>query len=859
MTPDQIGRMLADLERRLARVENSPRLSHAAIDNTAVEVRDGAGGLRAIVGIQGDGTTGVNIVNGPPPPAPSVPVLASVLGGITVSWNGGFADGAVPPLDWQRVEVHASTTDGFTPALETLKNTFETPQGGTVVVPCEEPVYVLLVARNTSGTASEPTVQAGPLGPAPVVATDLLDGIVTELKLADNAVTEAKIAADAVGSVALQESAVLAENLADAAVEVGKIADNAVTGPAIASEAVTAGKLAADSVVAGNIQAGAVTSAKVAAGAITTDKLTVTGGANLLTDPSFEGAYTASIIAGLSYASQDTTRGNGSPTSLKIDATSGSPANRSVVVTAIPVLPGDQLNIGVDYWVETAWAGSSVNVHIRWETAAGGVVSYGIASSGASPTRNAWTRLSGTYTAPATAAVARLRIESSGGTAGAVWFDNASVRPVLGGTQIQDGAVTTQKLVAGAVQTAQLDSGAVNTDKLAAGAVTTAKLDALAVTADKIAANAITAGKIFAGAVDATALAADAITGKTITGGEINGTLITGGLLQTATSGERIAINEQGQNMAIVYDATGAAVGEFSHRGLRLKGDSGALIIVDPDAMYPNLRFTNAANTSNAVINTVESASGTANLGLNTGTFTASGFSDVKWRTYMGEDFAVIERIRESNSATIIGGRVDMRNNSATFGYYDTTTPGQSADIAFTPALAKIRSRAWIQPSVGDTNSVLFLQPGPSHTGPILRYWDPDTSQYRFQIDKDGTTSITGRIKPMTGESGNLTLQSGWTAFDPTNYGTPQVRKTADGMAYLIGRLTPGTLTSGTLVATLPNSTYWPTVRHAFPHRAAQGGVDVTLLVTETGELRIYDMAGTVTNLTLAGLSWPLW
>ncbi|MFD8488615.1 hypothetical protein [Streptomyces sp. NPDC059712] len=752
------ARELARLDQRVKNIEKGQRYAHGgSIENNALEVKDGAGSLRAIVGVQSDGTTAVNIVNGPPPPTPTAPILASVLGGITVSWNGGFADGTVPPLDWQRVEVHASTTDGFTPALETLKNTFETPQGGTVVVPCEEPVYVLLVARNTSGTASEPTVQAGPLGPAPVVATDLLDGIVTELKLADNAVTEAKIAADAVGSVALQESAVLAENLADAAVEVGKIADNAVTGPAIASEAVTAGKLAADSVVAGNIQAGAVTSAKVAAGAITTDKLTVTGGANLLTDPSFEGAYTASIIAGLSYASQDTTRGNGSPTSLKIDATSGSPTNRSVVVTAIPVLPGDQLNIGVDYWVETAWAGSSVNVHIRWETAAGGVVSYGIASSGASPTRNAWTRLSGTYTAPATAAVARLRIESSGGTAGAVWFDNASVRPVLGGTQIQDGAVTTQKLVAGAVQTAQLDSGAVNTDKLAAGAVTTAKLDALAVTADKIAANAITAGKILAGAVDATALAADAITGKTITGGTINGAII-----QTAETGERITLNEADANKILVYNTT-EAIGELSARGLLVKGTGGAVMWLDPSAVLPQLRFDNASGTNSAFFQMAEVNPGDANIQFYTGAFTADGYTDRVWRQYMGADFTMIERIRRSSSSTWRGGRINLRPEFAEVGYMDSADAANAGYTQYQAGAVSSKGRHLVEPQAASSDSALHVTAQSGHTGNLMRLFRDGE---KFAVDKDGNTNITGMLT-----AGNIV--TGTTTITPSAAHTP--------------------------------------------------------------------------------------
>ena len=131
--------------------------------------------MRAIVGQQPDGTTAVNVVNGPVPPAPTTPVVQSVLGGIAATWDGAFADGAVTPLDFARVEVHTSASSGFTPTADTLQNTIETPQGATVTVPADGPLYVRLVARNTSGTPSDPSTQNGPVAPAPVVADDVPD------------------------------------------------------------------------------------------------------------------------------------------------------------------------------------------------------------------------------------------------------------------------------------------------------------------------------------------------------------------------------------------------------------------------------------------------------------------------------------------------------------------------------------------------------------------------------------------------------------------------------------------------------------------------------------------------------------
>ncbi|MEZ7005662.1 hypothetical protein [Streptomyces sp. AD55] len=271
-----IGRKLAALEARIQRIERASRLSSAALDDTALEVRDTFGGLRAILGVQADGTTAVNIVNGPPPPAPSAPVVASVLGGVTVSWDGTFAGGAVAPLDWSRVEAHAAAVAGFEPGPDTLRTTIETAQGSTVVVPCTGDVYVRLVARNTSGSASVPSVEAGPLGPAPVVSTEILDGIVTTVKLADDAVTQAKIAAGAVGTTTLVAGAVQAGKIAADAVQAGNIAANAVTAREIAALAVTADKIDANAITASKIQAGAVDATALAADAITGK--TITGG-----------------------------------------------------------------------------------------------------------------------------------------------------------------------------------------------------------------------------------------------------------------------------------------------------------------------------------------------------------------------------------------------------------------------------------------------------------------------------------------------------------------------------------------------------------------------------------------------------
>ncbi|MCH0562136.1 hypothetical protein [Streptomyces sp. MUM 2J] len=195
----RLAARIADLERRFAQRTRTSQLAYSSIENGALDVYDENGSLRAVIGQQPDGTTAVNIVNAPPPPTPSQPTVTPVLGGVSATWEGSFTDAPAPPLDFARIEVHATTLDNFIPTAATLRGTFESPLGSTLTIPTDQPLYVRILARNTSGTASAPSAQSGPVGPAPVVAQEVLDGIVDETALADNAVSQAKLRIGAVG------------------------------------------------------------------------------------------------------------------------------------------------------------------------------------------------------------------------------------------------------------------------------------------------------------------------------------------------------------------------------------------------------------------------------------------------------------------------------------------------------------------------------------------------------------------------------------------------------------------------------------------------------------------------------------
>jgi hypothetical protein len=329
-----------------------------------------------------------------------------------------------------------------------------------------------------AGKIAADAITARELAADSVTASEISAGAVTTAKLAANAVTANEIAASTITSGQLAANSVTATQLAANSVQTAALAANAVAAGKIAADAITSRELAANSVTATEISAGSVTAAAIAAGSITTDKLTVVAGSNVLNDPSFEGSYAASVAAKFSaWTVQDLAFGNGSVASLKI-TTDGSSQWRAVELALLPTTAGDQLYIAADYYASADWAGSELNLHVRWETESGTILATDKSNSRAtSPVKGAWTRLAGTYTAPATAVRARIRIETGLVTAGGTWFDNAVCRPLVPGVQIADGAITTPKMVANSIQGDRIAVGTLNADRIVSGSITTSQLN----------------------------------------------------------------------------------------------------------------------------------------------------------------------------------------------------------------------------------------------------------------------------------------------------------------------------------------------------------------------------------------------
>ncbi|MFE0206986.1 hypothetical protein [Streptomyces sp. NPDC058985] len=746
--PRDFAKELARLDQRIKNIEKGQRYAHGgSIENNALQVRDGTGSLRAILGVQGDGTTAVNIVNGPPPPTPTAPVLGSVLGGITVSWNGGFADGTVPPLDWQRVEVHASTEDGFTASLETLKTTFETPQGGTVVVACGEPVYVRLIARNTSGTASDPTAQAGPLGPAPVVATDILDGIVTTAKLADDAVTQAKVAAGAIGTTEITDNAITTPKIVAAAVQALQIDTGAVNADKIASGAVTTLKLDALAVTSDKIAANAITAGKIAAGAVTTNALTV-GIAQSI------GQKLTDSMADASTWQQVADSGTWQVLTGVTDAGTGGTVFEVSGRTAlegrqnIPFDPDALYKVTVRLRTTVApttgtptvylgLAGIAADGTTRVNTAGDDSVSlqhYVAASNQAITAGTAWSTFTGYLKGAAAAGVNGTGTpRPDPKTPGLVHADVRYLRPLI---RLLYGATAGGVQQIDLVTVETVPTGVVNSVNIADGAITAVKLDAAA------------------------------ITGKTITGGEINGTTITGALIQTALSGERITLNEGDANKILGYNADNVTVNELSARGLLVKGETGAVMWLNPNLDYPAIQLYNASGTSNATVAVSELTAGDANIEMVSGPFPANGYTKMLWRSGLFRDATVIERVAvdATPAPRVIGGRIYMDGTLANLSYINQDNTALNTSYIVEPNLATLGNGRLAVVSPASAFSGIYLEAATAHTGFLLRLLRDAAN--RFTVDKDGNTNIAGMMT-----AGNIV--TGTTTITPSAAHTP--------------------------------------------------------------------------------------
>ena len=202
-------------------------------------------------GIGGDWSTPVSTAGATDldgPATPSTPATETRLGVIRVRWDG-LNSGGLPMVngDFSYIEVHASTTNGFTPTKGDPNTLLDTLFGPGYALKTDGAYgvnwYFKLIAVDTSGNASAPSAQASAATQA-LVNTDLIGEVISGANIQDGTIT----ASD-------------------------KIIGNTITGALIQALTIEAGHIKANAITADKIEAGAIDTIHLSADAVTADKI----------------------------------------------------------------------------------------------------------------------------------------------------------------------------------------------------------------------------------------------------------------------------------------------------------------------------------------------------------------------------------------------------------------------------------------------------------------------------------------------------------------------------------------------------------------------------------------------------------
>ncbi|MFB8235526.1 hypothetical protein ACFC58_03150 [Kitasatospora purpeofusca] len=120
-----------------------------------------------------------------PPPVPSKPVVARLIGGLRATWDGRGAQGEQMPADFAALEVHLSTAAGFTPTAATVVDRLSGASAAPIAGLAYGTTYYLKFrAVDRAGNASTPSAEVSAV-PDMVIGSDVADKILTAGKWAD--------------------------------------------------------------------------------------------------------------------------------------------------------------------------------------------------------------------------------------------------------------------------------------------------------------------------------------------------------------------------------------------------------------------------------------------------------------------------------------------------------------------------------------------------------------------------------------------------------------------------------------------------------------------------------------------------
>ncbi len=336
---------------------------------------------------------------------------------------------------------------------------------------------------------------------------------------------------------------------------------------------------------------------------------------NLIDNGSFEDALWRATrntaFGGSHFGFDNTTASSGT---WSVIHTGFAVGNESVILSTISAKVGQTFMGAADIKMTSAVTGSMfVSLTINWLDGTGATISSSdLLTNWSAPSTNdnTWrTRITGTPgTAPANTVQAQVILKSTSHTAGSVWIDNVEVRMQLDTLLVKDAAITNAKI-------------------------------------NDLAANKITAGTL-------------------------NAAIVLGGVIETASSGQRVAMDSTGFH---AYDSGGAKIFDVSSSSAVLtlgkNTTSGAQITIDTSTPFPTISLSSASLANQATISAFAVGSNDAALVISSGKWVLSGTTYHHEIAMQADNGLFIDTWNDTGNY-FDGGKIILSNSFATYGLF---------------------------------------------------------------------------------------------------------------------------------------------------------------------------------------------
>jgi hypothetical protein len=328
----------------------------------------------------------------------------------------------------------------------------------------------------TAAKITANTITAAEIAAGAITTDELATNAVTAIKINAGAVETDKLAANSVTALKIAANTITAAEIAANAITTDELAANAVTAVKINANAVESDKIAANAITAGKIDTNAVTAAKIQAGAIVAEKLAIgTYAANLAPNPSFEDSITPWVLSTnsggtVAHVTGQAYAGNGAIRITKVSGGSNYTAAHLDPVNYIPVEPSTLYELSGAYKGNNSSSGG-FSIRIDYYNSSKTSIGQVTVVSNLNITTS-YIRGSVAFTTDAAAKFVDIVIlNDTTSTATIVDVDEISLRRGLGATIIQDGSITTPKMVANSIDGDRIQANTLDAAKVKASTI----------------------------------------------------------------------------------------------------------------------------------------------------------------------------------------------------------------------------------------------------------------------------------------------------------------------------------------------------------------------------------------------------